>query len=71
MDNDGLFTVPEVADYLKVDAKTIYRLLRLQKLDGFKVGSQWRIRTTDLERFIDSARNKSKEGDRSGNITIE
>ena len=36
-------SVEEVARWLGVDARTVYRLAKRGKLPGFKAGSQWRF----------------------------
>ncbi len=38
-----LMTVQEVADYLRVTKKTIYRLLKRGKIPATRVGKQWRF----------------------------
>ncbi|WP_342778976.1 methylation-associated defense system helix-turn-helix domain-containing protein MAD1 [Extensimonas perlucida] len=47
-------TIREVAEYLKVNERTIYRLLSAKKLPAFKVGGSWRFRRTDIDRWIAS-----------------
>lgn len=37
MDN-SILTIKEVADYLKVNDRTVYRLVASNKIPGFKVG---------------------------------
>ncbi len=36
---DSVMTVKEVADYLRVNQRTVYRLAVDRKLPGFKVGT--------------------------------
>ena len=43
MKNDEILTLKQVANYLKVDEKTIYRLLKEGDIPAFKVGNQWRF----------------------------
>ena len=38
-----VMTVREVAEYLKVKARTIYRLVANGEIPGFKVGGSWRV----------------------------
>ncbi|HEY8416177.1 MAG TPA: helix-turn-helix domain-containing protein [Thermaerobacter sp.] len=45
-------TPQEAARYLRVSVQTVYRHLRSGRLPGAKVGQQWRIRRTDLDRFL-------------------
>jgi len=47
-----ILTIREVADYLKVTQRTLYRLVQDGKLPAFKVGNSWRFRREDLERWI-------------------
>ena len=46
-----VYTIQEVADILKVDYFTIYRLVRDNKLKTFRVGRLWRITEEELQRF--------------------
>ncbi len=47
-----LLTVEQVAQYLKVDKFTIYRLVAQRKLPAFKVGNQWRFKRSMLEVWL-------------------
>jgi excisionase family DNA binding protein len=60
--NQKLFTVNEVADFLKLDPNVIKRLLREKKLKGFKVtgGNHWRVSETDLQDYINTRRQTNK-----------
>ncbi|UOD49835.1 methylation-associated defense system helix-turn-helix domain-containing protein MAD1 [Orrella daihaiensis] len=48
-----IFTVKQVADYLKVTQRTIYRLAAAKKIPAFKVGGTWRFSRADIERWIE------------------
>jgi excisionase family DNA binding protein len=55
-------TVREVAGFLAVDEKTIYRLAQQGKLPGFKVAGTWRFQLQDIQGWIEdqkSNRNRS------------
>ena len=58
-------TVQEVAEYLNVDPKTVYRLVNRGELPGFKVGGSWRFKKDDLDDWIakQKAAAANKEGD--------
>ena len=45
-------TVRDVAAFLNVDEKTIYRLVQKGDLPGFKVLGSWRFQRPDLEAWI-------------------
>ena len=47
-----LMTVDEVADYLRVTEKTIYRLLKRGKIPATKVGNQWRFDKTLIDEWL-------------------
>lgn len=49
---DEIMTLKEVAEYLRVAEKTVYRLVGEGKLPGFKVGGAWRFKRSDIERWI-------------------
>jgi excisionase family DNA binding protein len=46
-------TVRDVAGFLSVDEKTIYRLAQQGKLPGFKVAGTWRLQLQDIQGWID------------------
>jgi len=46
-------TVRDVAAFLAVDEKTIYRLAQQGKLPGFKVAGTWRFQLQDIQGWID------------------
>ncbi|MCM8625167.1 helix-turn-helix domain-containing protein [Accumulibacter sp.] len=50
---DQAMTVRDVADYLNVDEKTVYRLAKRGDLPGFKVAGAWRFKRSDLNNWID------------------
>mgnify|MGYP003389142532 FL=1 len=52
-------TVRDVAAYLNVDEKTIYRLAQRGELPGFKVAGAWRFQSADLQRWIDQRKRVS------------
>jgi excisionase family DNA binding protein len=46
-------TVRDVAGFLAVDEKTIYRLAQQGKLPGFKVAGTWRFQLQDIQGWVD------------------
>lgn len=52
--NGEVLTLKEVAAYLKVDERTIYRLAASKKIPGFKVGGTWRFRKADIDEWIEA-----------------
>lgn len=55
---DSVMTVKEVADYLRVNQRTVYRLVVEGKLPGFKVGATWRFKRNDIDGWITSQSNQ-------------
>lgn len=51
---DRLLTAAEVADQLRVSTMTIYRLIRSGELPAVRVGRNYRVRVSDLERYLDA-----------------
>lgn len=47
-----ILTIKQVADYLKVTERTIYRLAAAKKIPAFKVGGTWRFSRVDIDRWI-------------------
>ncbi len=58
-----ILTLKEVAEYLKVTDRTIYRLAGAKKIPAFKVGGIWRFSRADLDAWI---RRQSLAPDGSG-----
>lgn len=48
---DELLTAQEAAKFLKVHVSTLVLWLRMGRIEGFKVGHNWRIYRSALERF--------------------
>jgi excisionase family DNA binding protein len=46
-------TVKDVAVYLNVDEKIIYRLAQKGELPGFKVAGSWRVEVVDIKKWVD------------------
>lgn len=51
---EDILTLHEVASYLKVDEKTVYRMVSSKQLPAFRVRNQWRFKKKDIDRWIDS-----------------
>ncbi len=49
----GLLTVSEVASAMRVSNMTVYRLIKSGELPAVRVGKNYRLRETDLERFLE------------------
>jgi excisionase family DNA binding protein len=49
---NAIMTIGEVADYLKVNERTIYRLAGAKQIPAFKVGGSWRFSKADIDGWI-------------------
>jgi excisionase family DNA binding protein len=47
-----ILTIVEVANYLKVAERTVYRLAAAKKLPAFKVGGAWRFSRAEIDSWI-------------------
>lgn len=56
-----IMTIQEVAEYLRLNEKTTYRLAAEGKLPGFKVGGSWRFRKGEIDRWIVKQEQKKAE----------
>jgi excisionase family DNA binding protein len=52
-------TVRDLAEFLAVDEKTIYRLTQQGKLPGFKVAVNWRFQLQDIQGWIDEQKRRT------------
>lgn len=53
-------TMKEVADYLKLNEKTAYRLTSEGKLPAFKVGGSWRFQKSEIDQWIKDQSNTKR-----------
>jgi excisionase family DNA binding protein len=65
--NDEVFlTTEEVLEYLQVNLRTVYRLIKAGKIPAVRVGRQWRFRKRDIDNWLDSQRSRSANGGNGG-----
>lgn len=56
--DDTFLTTEEVLDYLQVNLRTVYRLIKAGKIPAVRVGRQWRVRRADLDAWLDGQRSR-------------
>jgi excisionase family DNA binding protein len=56
MADEGFLTTEEVLEYLQVNLRTVYRLIKAGKLPALRVGRQWRFRKGDIDAWLESQR---------------
>lgn len=60
---DPLLTVGEVARIMRVSNMTVYRLIKSRQLAALRVGKNYRIRQSDVERYLEERAVRSEEDD--------
>lgn len=68
MEDDAgeIFTLDEVASYLKVSKRTVYRLAATKKIPAFKVGGAWRFKRLEIDQWIKKQTAEVQGDDGSG-----
>jgi excisionase family DNA binding protein len=56
MSDENFLTTEEVLDYLQVNLRTVYRLIKAGKIPAVRVGRQWRFRKRDIDAWLESSR---------------
>jgi len=56
--DEGFLTTEEVLDYLQVNLRTVYRLIKAGKIPAVRVGRQWRFRKHDIDAWLESQRSR-------------
>jgi excisionase family DNA binding protein len=69
MTDETFLTTEEVLDYLHVNLRTIYRLIRAGKIPAVRIGRQWRFRRRDLDVWLRTIRS-SGDAERRRRILV-
>src|SRR5205809_3110394 len=56
MIDETFLTTEEVLEYLQVNLRTVYRLIKAGKIPAVRVGRQWRFRKRDIDAWLDGQR---------------
>ncbi len=59
--DEVFLTTEEVLEYLQVNLRTVYRLIKAGKIPAVRVGRQWRFRKRDIDAWLDSQRSRTPE----------
>src|ERR1700741_2147759 len=60
MADEGFLTTEEVLEYLQVNLRTVYRLIKAGKIPAVRVGRQWRFRKRDIDAWVGSQRARGR-----------
>jgi len=58
---EKLLTLYEVADYLRLNKFTVYRMVDRGKLPAIKVANQWRFKEKDLDKWLEENKKFKKK----------
>jgi excisionase family DNA binding protein len=56
MADEGFLTTEDVLEYLHVNLRTVYRLIKAGRIPAIRVGRQWRFRKRDIDAWLESQR---------------
>jgi excisionase family DNA binding protein len=59
MIDETFLTTDEVLEYLQVNLRTVYRLIKAGKIPAVRVGRQWRFRKADIDAWLERERSHS------------
>ena len=59
MMDESFLTTEEVLEYLQVNLRTVYRLIKAGKIPAVRVGRQWRFRKRDIDAWLENQRPRS------------
>ena len=54
MIDEAFLTTEEVLDYLQVNLRTVYRLIKAGKIPTVRVGRQWGFRKSDIDAWFET-----------------
>jgi excisionase family DNA binding protein len=57
--DEGFLTTEDVLDYLHVNLRTVYRLIKAGRIPAIRVGRQWRFRKRDIDAWLETQRPRS------------
>lgn len=61
MTDDQFMTTEEVLEYLHLNLKTVYRMIKSGKLPAVRVGRQWRFRKRDLDAWLETGAARERD----------
>ena len=71
MKDDDILTIDEVAKYLRVSDRTVYEWAQKGEIPSGKIGTVWRFKKSELEKWVDERLSGSKLNSISSIVQIE
>jgi excisionase family DNA binding protein len=62
MIDESFLTTEEVLEYLQVNLRTVYRLIKAGRIPAVRVGRQWRFRKRDIDAWLETQRPRGARG---------
>jgi len=66
----AFMTVEDVAEMLRINKSTVYRMAKAGRIPATRVGRQWRFRLSALEEFLDAGGDVAFEEEGQENETV-
>ena len=63
--SDKIYGVEDLAKFFRVSKKTIWEWCKKGKLPAFKIGKEWKVRVSDLNKIINQKIAAKKEKDKT------
>jgi excisionase family DNA binding protein len=60
--DETFLTTEEVLEYLNVNLRTVYRLIKAGTIPAVRVGRQWRFRKRDIDKWLEGQRHSDIKG---------
>lgn len=61
INREELYTLNEVADFLKIQQRQLYNIIKAGKIEAVKVGREWRVSGEALLDFVKVNTNPAKK----------
>lgn len=59
-DGEKYYTTKEIAEMFKVAYLTVYRWIKEGRIEAYKLGKEYRIKKTDIDKFMESSKYHTK-----------
>jgi len=69
--DEDILTIDEVARYLRVSERTVYEWAQKGEIPAGKIGTVWRFKKSDLEKWVNDRLSVNKLSPQSGIIQLE
>jgi excisionase family DNA binding protein len=64
--HEGFLTTEEVLEYLQVNLRTVYRLIKSNAIPAVRVGRQWRFKKQDIDAWLEGRKGGAAQPPRQG-----